>query len=287
MISVELLRYFIGILKMVSSKELSLREAVAVVQNGHTLALGGNMLYRRPVAFVRMLLSQPTPPTDLTLLAFTAAYESDLLVGAGCVRRTRVCYFGLEVFGFAPMFTQLAGTGKIEVMEETEASIAFGLRAQLAGVGFMPSTAWIGTDLLALRPDIKKVSDPYSDQELVAFPAILPDVAVIHALVADRKGNARLNKNLGIDPELATAATTTIVTAETIVDALTEDVDVPGVMVAAVVHAPRGAWPTSCYPNYPIAGGELLRYVDACANSQFESYLERLLAKPEETGFPG
>jgi hypothetical protein len=58
-------------------------------------------------------------------------------------------------------------------------------------------------------------------------------------------------------------------------------------MVAAVVHAPRGAWPTSCYPNYPIAGGELLRYVDACANSQFEPYLERLLAKPEETNFSG
>lgn len=261
-----------------SNKEISLREAVTVVHNGQMLAMGGNMLYRRPVAFIRMLLSHRPLPTDLTLLAFTASYESDLLVGAGCVQRTRVCYFGLEVFGFAPMFTQLAGTGKINVVEETEASIAFGLRAQLAGVGFMPSTAWIGTDLLALRPDVKRVTDPYSGQELVAFPAIHPDVAVLHALVADRRGNARLNKNLGIDPELAAAATTTIVTAETVVDVLTEDVDIPGVTVTAVAHAPRGAWPTSCYPNYPIGGGELLRYIDECASGQFDAYLERLLS---------
>ena len=62
---------------------LSLTEAVTLVQPGHTLGLGGNMLYRRPVAFVYELLRQPDPPRDLTLLCFTAGYESDLLVGAG------------------------------------------------------------------------------------------------------------------------------------------------------------------------------------------------------------
>jgi glutaconate CoA-transferase subunit A len=254
---------------------ISLSDAAALVQPGQTLALGGNMLYRRPVAFVYELLRQP--PTDLTLLCFTAGYESDLLVGAGCVRRTRTCYFGLEAFGLAPMFTQAAGDGSLQVIEETEASLAFGIRAQMAGVGFMPSTAWIGTDLLALRPDVKTITDPYSGEELVAFPAISCDVAVIHALVADRRGNARLNKNLGIDPELAAIAPQVIITAEEVVDTLTEDVHIPGVMVTAVVHAPRGAWPTSCYPFYPIGGGELLRYVETCANGQFDHYLRRIV----------
>jgi glutaconate CoA-transferase subunit A len=257
---------------------ISMTEAASLVQPGQTLALGGNMLYRRPVAFVYELLRRPDPPRDLTLLCFTAGYESDLLVGAGCVSRTRTCYFGLEAFGFAPMFTQAANKGQIQVIEETEASLAFGIRAQMAGVGFMPSTAWIGTDLLALRPDVKRVTDPYSGDELVAFPAITCDVAVVHALVADRRGNARLNKNLGTDVELAVIAPQVIVTAEEVVDTLSEDVHLPGALVTAVVHAPRGAWPTSCYPLYPIAGGELLRYIEVCAEGQFESYLRQVLS---------
>jgi glutaconate CoA-transferase subunit A len=254
---------------------ISLPEAAAIIQSGHTLGLGGNMLYRRPVALVHELLRCSTPPTDLTLLAFTAGYESDLLVGAGCASRIRTCYFGLEVFGFAPMFTQAASQGSICIVEETEASLAFGIRARMAGVGFMPSTAWIGTDLLTLRPDVKTIVDPYSGEELVAFPAIACDVAVIHALVADRTGNARLNKNLGIDLELATIAPQVIVTAEEVVDRLRDDVQLPGALVTAVVHAPRGAWPTSCYPNYPVDGGELLRYIEACGENQFAAYLRQ------------
>lgn len=254
---------------------ISLAEAAALVQPGQTLALGGNMLYRRPVAFVAELLRRPAPPTDLTLLCFTAAYESDLLVGAGCVARTRTCYFGLEAFGFAPMFTQAANAGAIQIIEETEASLALGLRAQMGGVSFMPSRAWLGTDLLALRPDVKTITDPYTGETLVAFPAIACDVAVIHALVADRTGNARLNKNLGIDPELATIAPQVIVTAEEIVDNLTSDVQIPGALVTAVAHAPGGAWPTSCFPLYPVAGGEILDYIEACDSGAFRAYVRQ------------
>ncbi len=258
-------------------RRLSMPEAVTLVQSGHTLGLGGNMLYRRPAAFVYALLRQPQPPTNLTLLSFTAGYAADLLVGAGCVSHTRTCYFGLEAFGFAPMFTQKANQGAITVIEETEASIAFGIRATLAGVGFMPSTAWIGTDLFKLRPDVRTITDPYTGRELTAFPALTCDVAVIHALSADKRGNTRLNRNLGIDLELAGIAKTVIVTAETVVDSLNADVQIPGALVTAVVHAPRGAWPTSCYPQYPVDGGELLRYVENCANDQFDSYLQRVI----------
>ncbi|WP_238625377.1 CoA transferase subunit A [Aggregatilinea lenta] len=259
-------------------RRVSLAEAASLVQPGMTLALGGNLLYRRPVAFVTELLRRPHPPTDLTLLAFTAGYESDLLVGAGCVARTRTCYFGLEAFGLAPMFTQAASAGSIQVIEETEASIAMGIRARMAGVGFMPSHAWQGTDLPRLRPDVKTVRDPYSGDELIAFPAISADVAVLHALVADRHGNARLNKNLGIDPELCVVAEHVIVTAERVVDRL-DDADLPGILVTGVVEAPRGAWPTSCYPNYPVAGGEILRYMDACAGDAFDAYVDRLAGR--------
>ncbi len=262
---------------------VSLAEAADLVRDGHTLALGGMTIYRRPLAFVRALLRRPQPPSDLTLLCFTAGIESDLLVGAGCVRTVRSCYFGLETFGFAPMFTAAAQAGAIQILEETEASLAMGIRAGLSGVGFMPSHAWIGTDLPRLRPDIKTILDPYTGEELMAFPAIQCDVAVLHALEGDLEGNCKINYNVGVDVELVYLARTVIVTVERVVDRVEQSLD--GMLIPApgadfLVHAPRGAWPTSCYPDYPIAGGEFLRYIDACSAGRFTEYLEEWLAAP-------
>lgn len=259
---------------------LSPQDAAALVPDGATLALGGMTMYRRPVAFVRELLKRNPRPKDLTLLCFTAGYESDLLVGAGCVRRVRSCYFGLESFGLAPMFTDAVQQGRIEVIEETEASLSMGIRARAGGVGFMPSRAWIGTDLPKLRPDVKTVIDPYSGEELMAFPAISCDVAVIHALAGDEAGNVMLNNNLGVDLELFYTASTVIVTVETRVERLERSVDgllVPAPGATHIVHMPRGAYPTSCYPDYPIGGGEIMRYVDACNAGKFDEYLDEVL----------
>ena len=265
-------------------KLTSLQDAASLVKSGWTLALGGMTLYRRPVALVRALLQAELRLTDLTLLCFTASYESDLLVGAGMVSTVRSCYFGMEIFGLAPMFTEAANQGRIRIIEETEASLSFGMRAHLANVSFMPGYAWVGTDLPRLRPDVQIIDDPYEPgQKLAAFPAISWDVAVIHALQADRRGNARLNANIAVDAELALGATKhVIVTAEEIVDGFTERVEIPGAVVSAVVHAPQGAWPTSCYPHYPLSGGEILRYIEACNNRQFEAYIAEMMA-PEQT----
>jgi len=259
---------------------MTMHEAARLVQTGDTLALGGMTLYRRPVAFVRELIRQGTG--DLTLLALTAGYESDLLVGAGLVRRVRTSYFGLEVFGLAPMFTRLATAGEVEIIEETEASIVFGLRAALAGVGFMPGQGWRETDILRVRPDVKLVDDPYSERSYVAFPAIHPDVAIIHARAADRSGNALLGGNLAVDWELSLAAEKTIVTTERVVEGpalspvegLEGRAEILGLYVNAVVEAPRGAHPTSCYPDYPLASEEILDYIEACAAGRFDEYLE-------------
>ena len=254
-------------------KTTSLTEAVQLVHNGDTLAFGGMNLYRRPVAFVRALLE--TEVRDLTLLNFTSSYESDLLIGASRIKALRTCYCGLESFGLAPMFTTGAARGDFQVIEESEASIAFGLRAALAGVGFMPGQGWIGTDMLQVRPDVKVITDPYSGQPVVAFPALHVDVAVVHVPIADRFGNARLQGNLAIDRELALAAKRTIITAEEVVDALTAPIEVTGLSVSAVVHAPHGAWPTSCYPHYALDGAEILRYVEMCVAEKFTDYLAR------------
>jgi glutaconate CoA-transferase, subunit A len=262
---------------------LTLPQAAALIADSSTIALGGMTMYRRPTAFVRALLQRDLRPRDLTLLCFTAGYESDLLVGAGCVGTVRSVYFGLESFGLAPMFTEAAQKGSINILEETEASIVMGIRAATSGVGFMPSTAWVGTDLPLLRPDVKTITDPYSGEELMAFPAIHCDVAVLHGLEADAEGSVKINNNLGIDLELVYLAKTVIVTVERIVERIERSTDgmlIPAPGATHIVHAPRGAWPTSCYPEYPVGGGEILRYADMCNAGKFQDYLAESLRQP-------
>ena len=265
-----------------ANKLVLLDQAAAQVHSGDTLALGGMTLYRRPMAFIRALIRRylgQGEPKGLTLLAFTAGLESDLLVGAGAIARVRTCYFGLEVFGLAPMFTYCSNHGEIEIIEETEASLAFGLRAQMANVGFMPGRGWLGTDLPRLRPDVHTVVDPYSGEELVAFPSIRPDVAAIHALRADPDGNAQIGGNKGIDVELAMTSRTVIVTAEEVVPELAK-ADLVAPFVHYVVHAPNGALPTSCHPLYPLDGSALLAYTEQVSDPEsFHMYLENWLAE--------
>ena len=137
----------------------------------------------------------------------------------------------------------------------------------------MPGRAWIGTDLLGLRPDVKTIHDPYSDEELVAFPAIKPDVAIIHALRADPEGNAQIGDNKAVDEDLTLASGMVIVTAEEIVPELMK-ADLAAPFVHAVVHAPGGATPSSCHPFYPMDGEAILAYTEQVSDpASFTTYL--------------
>lgn len=264
------------------NKIISIDDAVRLIRDEDLLALGGMTLYRRPLSFVRSLIKhnlECQTPKNLTLLTFTAGLESDLLVGSQMVSKVRTCYFGLEIFGFAPMFTYFANRGELSIIEETEASLALGLRAQMAGLNFLPGLGWIGTDLPKLRPDVKKVTDPYSGDELMAFPAIKPDLAVIHALSADQHGNAVIGKNKGIDEELAIAADKVIITSEEILPDLNE-ADIASPFVDAVVLTPGGAKPTSCHPRYQLDGEAILAYVERVSNLEtWKLYIEDLIAE--------
>ena len=267
--------------KTIKNKLISLTDAAAMVKpKGCRLSLGGFTLYRRPMAFSLALLDRfrnENTPSDITLINFTSSVESDILVGESMVSKIRTCYFGLEVFGLAPHFTSAAADGSIQIIEETEASLAFGIRAAMAGVGFMPSIAWQGTDLLRLRPDVKTIEDPYSGEALTAFPAINCDIAVIHALEADLDGNACIGANQGVDRELSLVADKVIITAEKVVPRL-EKVDIVGIVVDAVVETPSGAWPTSCYPSYALDGLAILDYVEQIGSESYNPLLDTWLA---------
>lgn len=264
-------------------KLCSLQEAVSMILNGAIIGVGGFTNYRRPVALALEIIAQAK--SNLTLLSMTAGLACDMMIGAGCVSKVRSSYGGLEIFGFAPMFRRAIEAGNIQMVEETEMTIAAGLRATLAQLPFLPSRVLQGTDLLKIRPDIKTVVCPYTGEKLSALPAIRPDVALIHALAADEKGNMVLGGNLSIDIEIAQTASLTIVTTEALVsheEIIAKGVDIIGLSVDRVVLAPLGAYPTSCHPNYHLDGRMFIDYIKACKEDRFKAYVEELRARLEE-----
>lgn len=115
------------------------------------------------------------------------------------------------------------------------------------GVPYVPILGLVGTDLLKRRDDMVIAVDPFDGKtKTVVAKALRPDVAVFHAQKADRQGNV----SCGYEAEvviLAEASKHVIVTAETIVERLTEKeaagAFIPGIHVDAVAHAPFGAHP--------------------------------------------
>ena len=103
--------------------------------------------------------------------------------------------------------------------------------------------------------------------------AIHPDVAVIHALVADFDGNALIGDNKGVDVELCLASKKVIITTEEIVVKLSK-ADLVAPCIHAVVLAPKGASPTSCHPLYAMNAEAILEYAEQVSEQvSFDRYL--------------
>jgi glutaconate CoA-transferase subunit A len=251
-------------------KRAGLGEALAAVRDGHRVALGGMTLYRRPVLAALALAAAGR--TGLEIVSLTAGLETDLLIGAGCVRRVRSCYVGLEVVGFAPHFTRGVQHGTLEMVEETEYTLSHAVQAATMRVPFLPMRGELArTDLLRVRPDLKTFACPLTGTPLIAVPAMRFDVAILHATAADRFGNCHLQGQLALDPHLPTVADVTIVTAEHVVE--TDElrsmggVQLSGVFVTHVVAAPGGSLPTSCVPHQRLDVAAVLDYADAAAHA--------------------
>jgi glutaconate CoA-transferase, subunit A len=248
------------------SKLTSLPSAIGVVASGSMLFVGGMLLARRPVAFCRALAAAAV--RDLTVVAFTAGVETEVLLDGGCITSVRACYAGLDVYGPAAGLRAAAESREIGFVAETELTIAAGLQAAVLGLPWFPCTrALVGTDYPDLRPDIGRLLDPGSGREMLTLPPIRPDVAVIHAPWADAEGNAILGSALAVDHAAACASAVTIVTAERVLPAgelrALGHADLLGFQVDHVVEAPEGARPTACIPHYECDGEAMLELVEA------------------------
>jgi glutaconate CoA-transferase subunit A len=132
------------------------------------------------------------------------------------------------------------------------------------------------------REDWKVIDSPFGNSDpIVLLPAIKPDVALIHAPMADRFNNVWI----GRQRELATmahAAAKTVVTVEKIVDGdlLADPVlaagTLPGFYIEHVALAERGAWPLPLPDHYGADTAHLAAYAAMAATAEgFAEYLDK------------
>lgn len=246
-------------------KRTDLTSAAALVADGATVALGGGLSARLPMALVRELIRQGR--RDLRLVGSAHSIDVDLLVAVGAVRVVEESYVGFEQdLGLAPAYRRAAESGTVEFRESCCATILTQLRAAEQGVPFLPVRGIRGSDIRQLHPEYAEVTCPFTGEVLVAVPPLRPDVALLHAPLGDRHGNLHLEQPYVLDERFAAASLAVVATVDRIAptdEVAAAGITVPSHVVAAVTEVPFGAHPSSCYPGYAYDREHLVAYVEA------------------------
>ncbi|MDQ0191029.1 CoA transferase subunit A [Alicyclobacillus cycloheptanicus] len=262
-------------------KRLSLEEAVAEIQNGDTVAIGGSSLSRKPMALVRALAR--SGKKDLRVVVDVGGPDVDLLIGTGSVGEVVYAFVGFEVLGLAPHFRRARQSASIQFDEWTEYTVMAGLDATIKRVPFLPTHTGLGTDVLNVNRSFKRFKDPFHGEELVAVPAINPDVALIHVNYADVLGNGVILGDGHVDSLCAKAAKKTFMSCERIISPeelqrYGRDVQVLRVHTTGVIEVPWGAHPTGCAPDYRADLRHLQDYLTYCTKEDgWQSYQEQFI----------
>ena len=240
-----------------ADKRTTLDEAVASIESGMTIGIGGWGSRRKPMAFVRALLR--TDVKDLTVVTYGGP-DLGLLCSADKVKRVYYGFVSLDSPPFYdPWFAKARTTGAIEAREMDEGMLRCGLQAAAQRLPFLPIRAGLGSDVRTFWGDeLKTVKSPYGDEELVAMPALNLDAAFVHLNLGDVKGNAAYT---GIDPyfddlflmsaEKRFLSVEKVVSTEELVSSVVpQQLLINRMMVDAVVEAPNGAHFTTNEPDY-------------------------------------
>lgn len=233
---------------------LSLREAVErFVNDGDTLALEG-FTHLIPTAASHEIIRQGKK--NLTLIRMTPDLVYDLLIGAGCAKKLIFSWGGSPGVGSLHRLRDAVEKGWPQPLEISEHSHAAMANAYVAGASNLPFAVlrgYQGSDLVKVNPDIKFIQCPYTGEQLATVPSVRPQVSVIHAQKADRKGNVLIQGILGVQKEAALAARRCIVTVEEIVEDLHAPMNacvLPGWALSAVCVVPGGAHPSYAHGYY-------------------------------------
>jgi glutaconate CoA-transferase subunit A len=234
---------------------LSLAEAVEdAIRDGHTVAMEG-FTHLIPFAAGHEIVRQRRK--NLTVIKMTPDIIYDQLIGMGCVDKVIFSWGGNPGVGSLHRFRDAYENGwpnQISIEEHSHAAMANAYEAGAAGLPLAIFRGYVGVDLPKVNPNIKRITCPFTGEQLAAIPSHRPDVAVVHALKADRAGNVLFEGIVGVQKEAVLAAKRSIVTVEEIVENFGprsfNAVVLPSWTVGAIACVPGGAYPSYAQGYY-------------------------------------
>jgi len=276
--------------KGVRDKRTTLTEAVKLIHDGDHVAIGGLQYTRTPMGVIWEIIRQRKK--DLTFYKTLLSFEGDWLYVSGAMRKAVTSWFSGGVsWGVSKIMRSYAEADPSSFEEWSLLGLSLRFRAGAMGLPCIPAKSMIGSDLEKTL-DLKRFKCPYSGEDLLLVPAVNPDVAIIHAQVADKFGNAQIFGPPCMDADIAKAANRVILTTEQLVD--NEDIRdnpnltaIPFFCVDAVVELPYGCYPHECYGLYEPAYTSLGEYGQGLLKAEdkmefVRGYLEKYFYGPND-----
>lgn len=248
-----------------------------------SVALGGMMLENRPATLVRALIRSGATGLFLTS-APTAAWDADLLIGAGRVDRVRIPHLSLGSLGLAPSLST-AAADRVEFEMVDEATLIGAYMAASANASLQVLDHLGRNDVIDDNPLIVRRGD------LRGVEPLRVDVALLHAPLGDEQGNLVHRGSRYADLLMARAADVVIAQVDEVVStqqAAELGITIPAAEVDAVVATSCAAHPAGSAGHYTadlahlaaykeaVRRGELVDYVDTWVDVDIDTYLSRI-----------
>ena len=216
--------------KIFPSAEAALKDIVA---DGQLLAVGGFGLCGIPEALIDAL--KDSGVKNLTVVSNNAGIDG---VGLGKLLDTRQIKKMISSYvGENKEFERQYLSGELELEFTPQGTLAEKLRAGGAGIPAFFTKTGVGT----VVADGKELRE-FDGETYVMEHALVPDVSLIKADVADKAGNLRFNLTArNFNPAAATAGKICVVEVERIVptgELAPDDIHLPGIYVHRIVHNP-------------------------------------------------
>ena len=202
-----------------------------LLRDGMTIMAGGFGLCGIPGVLIEAIKASGVK--DLVCISNNAGVDDaglGILLQTRQIRKMISSYVG-ENATFAKQFL----AGELEIEFNPQGTLAERIRAGGAGIPAFFTKTGVGTQIA----EGKEVRE-FDGEHYVMERGLFADLAVIHAWKADTEGNLVYRKTArNFNPMMATAATTTVVQVEHLVEPGSFDADhiiTPGIFVKRIVH---------------------------------------------------
>ncbi|MHA1978477.1 MAG: CoA transferase subunit A [Candidatus Hodarchaeales archaeon] len=262
-----------------------------VITPNKKISFGGAALFLKPMEVVREIIRQRIK--NLRIYTLIGDLDIDLLLGVNAINELHSSYVGLPMVGMAKHFRNAIEKEQSVLFKEwTELSMVRAFQAGAMGSPAIMLRSLLGSDLVQIRQDFEEVT--YRGIKYIRVPAIVPDLAIVHAYAADQNGNVYYPKHHALD-EFSTlpaqCAKELFVTVERLISneegrelvQQGQSTMFSSIDTDYVALAPKGAWPSGFPPFYASDMGHIMTYSGMAQMPEtFEMYLQEYVFNEKE-----